>query len=182
MLGYYKLCERVVDPKFQTQDAACFDLAACFHVLSPVVGYDQENCKTTLDIVNDVNGIKCVVIPSHMRVLVPTGIIFDIPVGHSLRIHPRSSVAYKRGLWLANCEAIIDSDYVHETFLLIFNSTDIDVKVTEGERLAQAELVSVGAIGKISRFSNYVRHDLLEIEFPPKQKTDRVGGLGSTGE
>jgi dUTP pyrophosphatase len=103
------------------------------------------------------------------RVLVPTGLIFDIPAGHSLRIHPRSGLSYKQGLVLANLEAVIDSDYIEETFIILTNQSDVDQTIYHGDRIAQAELI---------KSEEYV---LWEIFDAPTQKTDRVGGLGSTG-
>jgi dUTP pyrophosphatase len=41
--------------------------------------------------------------PPQERALIPTGLIFDIPEGYSIRIHPRSGMALKYGLILANC-------------------------------------------------------------------------------
>jgi len=56
---------------------------------------------------------------------VPTGLIFDIPLGFSLRIHPRSGLSYRRGISLSNCEGVIDSDYVEQTFVSVINNSDV---------------------------------------------------------
>ena len=103
------------------------------------------------------------------RILVPTGLIFDIPTGYSVRIHPRSGLSYKQGLVLANLEAVIDSDYVQETFVLLYNRSEVDHTINNGDRIAQAEMV---------KREEYI---LWEIFDAPTQKTDREGGLGSTG-
>jgi dUTP pyrophosphatase len=103
------------------------------------------------------------------RAMLPTGLIFDIPKGYSVRIHPRSGLSFKQGLVLANMEAVIDSDYVEETFILIANMSEVDYSILEGDRIAQAEMI---------KKEEYV---LWEIFDAPTKKTDRVGGLGSTG-
>jgi len=103
------------------------------------------------------------------RVLVPTGIIFDIPDGYSVRIHIRSSIALKLGLNLANGEAVIDSDYVQESFVMLQNTTNHQIEIQKGERIAQAELVWNQPVA-------------LELVERPHQKTNRTGGFGSTGK
>jgi dUTP pyrophosphatase len=101
--------------------------------------------------------------------IVPTGLIFDIPEGYSLRIHARSGLSLKQGLVLVNSEAVIDSDFVHETSVLLVNTSNNPISVRHGDRIAQAELVPV------------LSYDFSEIKKAPKDKTSRKGGLGSTG-
>lgn len=163
-LKIFKTHENVELPKFQTKQSACFDLAYNNAGKQVYKGFTQNN-KAFERVFTDAT----ILIGPHERVLVPTGLIFDIPVGYSVRIHPRSGLSFKNGLQLANCEAVIDSDYVEETFLLIHNTTEVAALFTNGDRLAQAELV---------------KSEVYSIEgttTQPTQKTDRAGGLGSTG-
>ena len=102
--------------------------------------------------------------------LIPTGLIFDIPSNHSIRLYPRSSLALKRGLTLANNVGIIDSDYVEPVYMMIYNISGYQQFVTNGERICQAELI----LEK--------QHVLLELDERPERKTDRDGGFGSTGK
>jgi dUTP pyrophosphatase len=88
----------------------------------------------------------------------------------SIRLHPRSGVALKYGLILANCEGVIDEDYVNETQLIVLNTSDEIMKVYHGDRIAQGELV------------RYEQFDIEEIWQQPTQKSNRVGGFGSTGK
>ena len=104
------------------------------------------------------------------RVLVPTGLIFDIPAGYSVRLHSRSGLAYKEGLYLTNCEGIIDHDYIEPVFAMMTNISQAPKSINNGDRICQAELVEK------------VYHSLLEIQEPPTQKTERDGGFGSTGK
>ena len=103
------------------------------------------------------------------RVLVPTGLIFDIPEGYSVRLHSRSGLAWKEGLYLTNCEGIIDSDYVDPVFVMITSISQAPKTINNGDRVCQAELV------------DKVYHSLQEIKKPPIRKTERDGGFGSTG-
>lgn len=163
-LGFFKTHEDVTLPKFATQESACFDLAAQFWGKSDYKGFDRTNKPITR---NFVSGF-IIVMPGD-RLLVPTGLILDIPQGFSVRLHARSGLSYKKGIVLANQEAVIDSDYVEEMFILITNHTDIPFKIENGDRIAQGELVRT------------TKYDLVEVETAPGIKTDRKGGLGSTG-
>lgn len=162
-LNVYKTHPDISLPKFGTKQAACFDIAFQPAGKTEYTGYNQYNAPIT----RQLNGtIK--IMPGD-RIMVPTGLIFDIPEGYSVRIHPRSGLSYKNGLVLANLEAVIDSDYIQETFILLHNTSQVDQVINAGDRIAQGELV---------KKEEYV---LWEINEAPIQKTDRIGGLGSTG-
>lgn len=100
---------------------------------------------------------------------ISTGLILDIPEGYSVRIHARSGLAYKKGINLLNCEGIIDSDYTDELKILLYNTSNTDFVIHHGDRIAQGELVKS------------LDYTIEECYTPPQQKTDRVGGFGSTG-
>ena len=167
-LYFYKLDSDVKDPVRATEGSACFDLHASLPEYSVVKVYlsnyedpEKRNRKV-------VDG-RVQVNPNE-RVLIPTGLIFDIPVGHSVRLYPRSSLALKNGLTLANNVGIIDSDYVEPVFVMLTNISQAPKVINNGDRICQAELVEK------------VYHSLLEIQEPPTQKTERDGGFGSTGK
>lgn len=163
-LNIYKTHPDIVLPKFATKQSACFDLSFQAEGKATYSGYNMYNAPFTRPL-----STGTIRIMPRDRVLVPTGLIFDIPQGYSVRIHPRSGLSYKQGLVLANLEAVIDSDYVQETFVLLTNNSEVDHTINHGDRIAQAELV---------KQEEYV---LWEIHEAPGQKTDREGGLGSTG-
>ena len=107
--------------------------------------------------------------PPWARALIPTGIVFNIPNSYSVRLHPRSGLAFKRGISLSNCEGVIDSDYVEEVFVSIINFSKNAVRIKHGERIAQAEMIR-------SLFWS-----VKETSTRPGIKTERIGGFGSTG-
>ena len=163
-LSVYKTNPNIVLPAFATKQAACFDLSFQSAGKFEYSGYNGFNAPFT----RVIHENKIVIMPGD-RVMIPTGLIFDIPEGYSVRIHPRSGLSYKQGLILANLEAVIDSDYVHETYVLLTNQSENPISITNGDRIAQAELV---------KSEEYILWETFEA---PTQKTDRVGGLGSTG-
>ena len=84
-------------------------------------------------------------------------------------LHARSGTSLKQGLVLANAEGVIDSDYVEEVFVILHNISGNAVTIENGDRIAQAELVS-----------NIIYH-VEETPARPLPKTSRIGGFGSTG-
>lgn len=166
MLYIYKTHPNAFIPKFATAGSACFDLHASLINGTEVKVYSYgEEATSTVRITEDS---KLVLAPN-MRALIPTNIILDIPRNHSVRIHPRSGTAIKQGLMLANCEGVIDSDYIDPVFIALYNASGINQIIKDGDRIAQAELVST------------IYYELQETQNKPVQKTTRVGGFGSTG-
>lgn len=163
-LKFYKTHLNVNIPKFATKGSACFDLSydgSGKHSYSGFTNMSKAFTRNTPD--------GRLFINTGERVMVPTGLIMDIPSGFSVRLHARSGMSYKQGLILANSEAVIDSDYVEEVFVLIYNRSNIGVWLSNGDRVAQGELVRVE------------KYNISETTEKPTQKTDRVGGMGSTG-
>lgn len=164
VLKVFRKHETVELPKFATEQSACFDLAYSNAGKDQYDGFNHNNKPFTRYFTDDSLHIG----PGD-RVLVPTGIIFDIPVGYSVRVHNRSGTALKQGLVLVNAEGVIDSDYILETFLLMVNTSEVGITLHNGDRLAQAELI------KSEQYSIELTTEQPEI------KTSRIGGMGSTG-
>lgn len=166
-LKLFQVSEHAIKPTYGTANAACFDLSACIEGNDgKITAFDCDNDKYKKSLtLNDELEIDTL-----ERVLVPTGWIFDIPEGYSMRIHPRSGLSLKSGLMLGNCEGVVDEDYINESFVMLFNTSNTTITIKQGERIAQAELVKD------------VRAELSVTETHPEQKTDRVGGFGSTGK
>ena len=72
------------------------------------------------------------------RALVPTGIRVAIPDGYAGFVQPRSGLALRHGITLANSPGLIDSGYRDELAVIVINTdpTD-DFKINRGDRIAQ---------------------------------------------
>jgi dUTP pyrophosphatase len=170
ILQYFKHSLDVVDPNFQTRMAACFDLAAYIPKNEKIKIYKGKNFTEILPEYDSSNDKTFIALMPGERALIRTGLTFDIPADYSIRIHPRSGMALKYGLTLANAEGVVDEDYTYETKLIVLNTNQMDsVKIYNGDRIAQAEVVK------------YEQVKFAEIYNQPGLKTDRVGGFGSTG-
>ena len=74
------------------------------------------------------------IVPARGNALIGTGLAFGIPVGNYGRIAPRSGLAAKNSIDIG--AGVIDSDYRGEVKVLLFNFSDTDFKVVEGDRIA----------------------------------------------
>lgn len=164
ILKVYKTHPDVILPSFSTQQSACFDLSYQSIGKQGYEGFNSYN-KKILRPFKD-GGLY---ISSGDRIMVPTGLIFNIPEGYSVRLHPRSGLSLKSGIVLANAEGVIDSDYIQEVFVLLYNMSENGMMINNGDRVCQAELI---------KDEKYVIEETSE---KPEIKTDRTGGFGSTG-
>ena len=168
IMKIYREHENAVIPEFATEGSACFDLRACFDENTRIKTYNPHNKLIDLPVKYGQNGLQVQAQPQ-FRILIPTGLIFNIPKGHVLKCYARSSMANKYGLTLANGVGIIDSDYVEQTYISLYNMGDTPITIYHGDRLAQAMLEKT------------LTYTLEEAKYRPSQKTERDGGIGSTG-
>lgn len=102
------------------------------------------------------------------RKIVPTGISLALPVGFEAQVRPRSGLAAKNGITVANAPGTIDADYRGEVGVILINLSREPFKITRGMRIAQ--LV-------IARHARAVWREVGELD-----RTARgAGGFGSTG-
>jgi dUTP pyrophosphatase len=80
---------------------------------------------------------------SLQREAIPTGLIFEIPVGFELQVRPRSGLSLKKGLSVPNSPGTIDSDYRGELKIIVINLSDKDIVIEDQQRVAQVVLCPV---------------------------------------
>ena len=142
-LKFYRTTETAKFPTFATKQSACFDLYANL-INGEEVQYYQAIATKVLPrkASFDINSNRSFIpINNEERMLIPLGLIADIPEGFSVRLHSRSGLAFKQGVYLTNCEGIIDSDYVDPMFAMITNMSNVPVMIYDGDRICQGELV-----------------------------------------
>lgn len=138
---FHKLNPNVPTPAYQTNGSVAFDLAAS----------------------------EDVTIAPQAVVIVPTGLVIEVPHGYALVLASRSSLPRKKGLNLANGIGVIDQDYCgpkDELGILVRNFTNETVTIKTGERLAQGLFVKIETA------------EFLETEKPHAEQSR--GGFGST--
>lgn len=77
------------------------------------------------------------------RVIIPTGLIFEIPEGYEGEIRPRSGLAIKHGITVLNTPGTIDADYRGEVKIILINLGDKPYTINRGDRIAQLVLKEV---------------------------------------
>jgi dUTP pyrophosphatase len=103
------------------------------------------------------------------RALVPTGVAVAIPDGRAGLVLPRSGLASKHGLTMANAPGLIDAGYRGEVICAVVNlDRDTPVRISKGDRIAQLVVVAVPELA-----AEWVD------ELPPTTRGE--GGFGSTG-
>lgn len=102
-------------------------------------------------------------------VLVPTGLVMEIPPGYDVEIRPRSGLSTKHLLILPNSPGTIDSDYRGEVKVALLNLGKKSFQITHKMRIAQMIL------RKSEEFS-WEEKD--ELSAPGNRGS---GGFGSTG-
>tara|TARA_B110000495_G_C22827862_1_gene483079 strand:+ start:42 stop:623 length:582 start_codon:yes stop_codon:yes gene_type:complete len=164
-LKCFKLFPEAHLPVLGSEWSACFDLKASFRSGDVIKYYDERNTSKTTKATS-----APIALYGGCRMLVPTGLIFDLHPNESMRIHPRSGLSLKHGITVANCEGIVDADYVQQTYVLLYNISSETFLIDDGMRIAQAELIDI-----------FEAMEIREISIRPEQKTSRNGGFGSTG-
>jgi dUTP pyrophosphatase len=102
------------------------------------------------------------------RAAIATGFSMQLPPGYEAQIRPRSGLALKHGVTVANAPGTIDSDYRGEVAVILINLSQQDFTITPGMRIAQMVIAPVTHC----RFE-----DILQLDM-----SDRgAGGFGSTG-
>lgn len=119
-----------------------------------------------LDLLADVT--TPVTLASLERKLIPTGLALALPDGYEAQVRPRSGLALRHGITVANAPGTIDSDFRGELCVLLVNLGSEPFVIQRGERIAQLVVAPV------------VRAELVEVETLP-ESVRGAGGFGSTG-
>ena len=142
-LEYEVVSENAIEPKYAYESDSGFDL--------------HSTVKTT--------------IPPFGRLLVPTGLKFDIPDTFEIQVRPKSGLALKKGLTVLNTPGTVDSGYDGEIMVIMFNTSNIPVDIEIGNKIAQAVLCPV---------VNGKWVDLVKVD-SINDKERGANGFGSTG-
>ena len=135
------------------------------HSKHPLPGYETK-ASAGMDLRANLN--NDIVLKPLERILVPTGLFVEIPLGFEAQIRPRSGLAINKGITLLNSPGTIDADYRGEIKIILVNLSKENFVVSDGERIAQMVIAA---------------HEQAEwIEVEELVATTRgEGGFGHTG-
>jgi len=80
------------------------------------------------------------------RLLVPTGLILEIPAGWEGQVRPRSGLALRHGIGVVNAPGTIDSDYRGEVAVILINLGAAPFPIQRGDRIAQLVIAPVARV------------------------------------
>ena len=101
--------------------------------------------------------------------LVPTGLSVAFSENYEIQVRPRSDLAAKNNISILNTPGTIDSDYRGEIKVIIYNHSNNDFIINNGDRIAQII------------FSPVIKMELEETNDLPSTIRGE-GGFGSTGK
>lgn len=115
----------------------------------------------------DLRSIVSVVLEPGVPQAVPTGLSIEIPSGYEGQVRPRSGLALKHAILVANAPGTIDPGYRGELRVILVNAGKSDYKIEKGDRIAQLVVA---------------RYEPVEWEEGELNETTRgAGGFGSSG-
>lgn len=82
-----------------------------------------------------------VILKAKSFIKIPLGFALELPLDYEIQVRPRSGLAAKNGI-VCNF-GTIDNDYRGELCAILFNFSDIDFDITEGDKICQAVLAPV---------------------------------------
>ncbi|MBC7642011.1 MAG: dUTP diphosphatase [Flavobacterium sp.] len=132
---------------------------------NPLPGYETIS-SAGMDMRANISGP--ITIKTLERVMVPTGLFIELPIGYEAQVRPRSGLAAKNGVTCLNSPGTIDADYRGELKVILVNLSHEDFTINNGDRIAQMIIA---------------KHERAEfIEVQELSATERgAGGFGSTG-
>lgn len=91
----------------------------------------------------DLAAAATVILAPGARALVPTGFAIEIPPGYEGQVRPRSGLAAKHGITVANAPGTIDSDFRGEVQVILVNLSRESFTIERKERIAQLVIAPV---------------------------------------
>jgi dUTP pyrophosphatase len=134
----------------------------------PLPAYQSEGA-AGLDLIAALDQQRPLTLAPGARVLVPTGLIIELPPGYEAQVRPRSGLALNHGIAVLNSPGTIDSDYRGEVRVILANLGQASFEIRRGDRIAQLVVAPVthAAFVEVGRASNTLRGER---------------GFGSTGK
>jgi dUTP pyrophosphatase len=95
----------------------------------------MTDCAAGADLCADID--EPITLLPGKRVVVPTGLSFEVPYGYEIQIRPRSGIASKHGITVVNTPGTIDAGYRGIVGVILINHGDEPFYIERGDRIAQ---------------------------------------------
>jgi dUTP pyrophosphatase len=120
-------------PAFAEDRTAAFDLKACLPQGTKILTFNPWNKE--IDVPIKSSGLQ---IHPGYRVVVPTGLSFEVDPDHVVKIYSRSENFARHGIMLARGVEIVDRGYTDEVTVTLYNTSDAVITIVHGEVIARA--------------------------------------------
>lgn len=90
-----------------------------------------------------------IILEPFKRILVPTGLYFELEKGTEIQVRPRSGLAVKFGITVLNTPGTVDSHYRGEVKVPLINLGEEPFTIQKGDRIAQAVIMPVFGEGRV---------------------------------
>jgi dUTP pyrophosphatase len=117
----------------------------------------------------DLSAVEPLELPPGGRAACPTGLAVAIPEGHAGLVVPRSGLARRHGVTVANAPGLIDAGYRGELQVVLVNLGAEPHRIAPGDRIAQLVVVPVALPAPVG------------VDELPASDGRGEGGFGSTG-
>jgi len=85
----------------------------------------------------DLRALEATVLVPGVPRAIPTGLAIELPPGYEAQVRPRSGLALKHAVTVANSPATIDPGYRGEIRVILLNLGAAEYRVEKGDRIAQ---------------------------------------------
>lgn len=157
----FRLNKKVERPKFVNRADPIFNMKACLEPGDRVRILNSLN-KETFSITKIVNGKTILQVYPQQRILIPTGLAFDVPEGSILKVYANKETSFKKGLVLVNGVDLIKYGDRDEVCILIYNMSDAVTTIEDGEIIANATLEKI------------IPYDITEVTEMPTEAVEKT--------
>jgi len=130
----------------ETTGSSKFDIKACIKQGQKLIGFNAWNKKIDVIVKGVAGNLNSFQLPPQTRILIPTGLSFDVPKDHAIVTYMLPEVTLKLGLTLANGTQIIFSGDSGEVHVMLINITESLVVIQNDQKLAQCILQKLAKI------------------------------------
>lgn len=116
----------------------------------------------------DLYSPTAISIPRNSDILIPLDIRVEFPKGFVMVIKEKSGIATKKKLSIGAC--VIDADYRGNCHVHLFNNSDLDINIEQGNKIAQALVYPIWD------------GQPLQVDYINTDTERSEGGFGSSGK
>lgn len=140
-----KIKPHAQEPSIPSEGSIFFDIKACLDENEPVFCYNSLNKKVKVPI-KKFNNTPSIQIYPQQKVLIPTGLSFNVPEGYIVKLYTNYNTSLNKGIRLINGIQVIEPGDNNHLEIALESSTEA-VSLLQNE-----DIIASGCIEKTSYF------------------------------